>query len=272
MGSVRPARRFDAHRVLVKSGVPSRLTPDGGPPCAFALLQRSIAAPPHRPADPKVRTSNDASSPGLSCPTTHDGTADPHSAGLPAPLRAASGVFTPFAASTTVPPDAFRRRSVHGLHPSRLSPRRDRDPFRSPLPSWRWPRRFASPPCGACGRGRLQGLDPATGSFCPSGSRRTRRVDAFLGFFPPEHSLPPALASALGRGGSPLTRWAGRRHRSACVTGFQSSEGSVWPLSGLPALVGFLTFRPSRRRCDPRGERAHGFTSRARALQARDPL
>jgi hypothetical protein len=71
MSSVRPARRFDALRVLAGPGVPSRLSPDGGPPCAFALLQRSIAAPPHRPANPKVRTSDDASSPGLSCPTTH---------------------------------------------------------------------------------------------------------------------------------------------------------------------------------------------------------
>jgi hypothetical protein len=55
MGSVRPARRFDAHRALARPSVPSRLSPDGGPPCAFAPLQRSIAAPPHRPANPKAR-------------------------------------------------------------------------------------------------------------------------------------------------------------------------------------------------------------------------
>jgi hypothetical protein len=208
MGSARPARRFDALRAHTKSDLPNRLAPDGGPPCAFAPLQRSITAPPHRPADPKARTSDDASFPGLSRLTTHAGTTDPHSAGLPAPLRAASGVSTPIAASTVVPPGAFRRRSVPRLHPTRPSPRRDRDPFRSPLPSWRSPRRFASPPCGACGRGRLQGFDPAAGSCCPSGSRRTRRVDAFLGFHPPEHSLPPALATALDRGGSPRMRWA----------------------------------------------------------------
>jgi len=71
IGSVRPARRFDAHRVLAGPGLLSRLAPDRGPPFAFALLQRSIAAPPHRPAGPKTRTSDDASSPGLSCPTTH---------------------------------------------------------------------------------------------------------------------------------------------------------------------------------------------------------
>jgi len=208
MGSARPARRFYALRAHTKSDLPNRLAPDGGPPCAFAPLQRSITAPPHRPADPRARKSDDASFPGLSRLTTHAGTTDPHSAGLPAPLRAASGVLTPIAASTVVPPDAFRHRSVPRLHPSRPSPRRDRDSSRSPLPSWRSPRRFASPPCGACGRGRLQGFDPATGSCCPSGSRRTRRVDAFLGFHPPEHSLPPALATALNRGGSPRMRWA----------------------------------------------------------------
>jgi len=142
------------------------------------------------------------------------------------------GFDTPIAAYTVVPPDAFRRRSVPRLHPSRPSPRRDPGSSRSPMPSWRCPRRFASPPCGACGRGRLQGFDPATGSFCPSESRRTRRADAFLGFIPPEHSLPPALASALGRGGSPRTRWAVRRPRPACVAGSSSTEGSVGPSRG----------------------------------------
>jgi len=92
MGSARPARRFDALRALAKSDLPNRLAPDGGPPCAFAPLQRSFAAPPHRPAGPKARTSDDASSLGLSRLATHDGTADPRSAGLPAPLRATSGV------------------------------------------------------------------------------------------------------------------------------------------------------------------------------------
>jgi hypothetical protein len=82
-----------------------------------------------------------------------------------------------------------------------------------------------------------------------------------LGFIPPERSLPPALSSALVAG-DPL----------ACVGRFDvpirlhhrvSKRGEIgWPLSGLPALMGFLTFRPSRRRCDLDGERAHGFASR----------
>jgi hypothetical protein len=272
MGSARPARRFDALRALTKSDLPNRLAPDGGPPCAFAPLQRSITAPPHRPARPKARNVGRCFLPWTLAPydTCRDGGPAFRGASGPAACRVRG--FDP-------------HRGVHHRPSRRLSaPER---PWASPFKAFSPSRSglLPEPPAllallesirlalmRACGHGRLQGLDPATGSFCPSGSRRTRRVDAFLGFFPPEHSLPPALASALGRGGSPLTRWAGRRHRSACVTGFQSSEGSVWPLSGLPALVGFLTFRPSRRRCDPRGERAHGFTSRARALQARDPL
>jgi hypothetical protein len=39
IGSVRPARRFDALRALARSNLPSRLAPDGGPPCAFVSLR-----------------------------------------------------------------------------------------------------------------------------------------------------------------------------------------------------------------------------------------
>jgi hypothetical protein len=159
------------------------------------------------------------------------------------------GFDTPIAAYTVVPPDAFRRRSVPRLHPSRPSPRRDPGSSRSPMPSWRCPRRFASPPCGACGRGRLQGFDPATGSFCPSESRRTRRADAFLGFIPPEHSLPPALASALCRGGSPRTHWAVQRLSPPASQGLQARKDRLAPL-GATGSHGFSS------PCDPHGRLA----------------
>ena len=209
MGSVRPARRFDALRALTGPSLPSRLSPDGGPPCAFAPLQRSIAAPPHRPADPKAGSSDDASSPGLSCLTTHAGTADPRDRGASGPAACrVRGLSTPIAASTTIPPDALRRRSVHRLHPTRLSPRTERVPSREPRPSWRCSRRFASLPRGACGRGRLQGFDPGASSFCHSGPRRVRRADAFLGFSPPERS-PPSSWAPLSVAALPLARIGG---------------------------------------------------------------
>jgi len=54
-----------------------------GPPCAFVLLQRHVPAAPHRnvtppsSCEPTEDPSRDAASPGLSCPTTHSGPADP---------------------------------------------------------------------------------------------------------------------------------------------------------------------------------------------------
>jgi hypothetical protein len=44
------------------------------------------------------------------------------------------GFDTSIATSTAIPPEAFRLRSVHGLHPSRPSPRADGSPSREPCP------------------------------------------------------------------------------------------------------------------------------------------
>lgn len=208
IGSVRPARRFDALRAHAGPSLLSRLTPDRGPPCAFALLQRSIAAPPHRPADPKACTSDDASSLGLSCLTTHPGQRTRVSRGFRPRCVPRPGFGYPHRGFHRRPSRHLAVPERPRLHPSRPSPRNDRHPFRSALPSWRYPRRFASPPWGACGRGRVQGFDPVTSSFCHSGSRRIRRADAFLGLHPPERSLSSAFASASFRGGSLHTRWA----------------------------------------------------------------
>jgi hypothetical protein len=261
MGCVRPARRFDARRALAERDLPSRIAPDGGPPCAFALLQRSIATPPHRPAGPKADPSDDASSPGLSCRTTHDGTTDPHLAAPPGPAACrVRGLGTPIAASTVVPPDALRRRSVPRLRPSRPSPRADRTAFRRPLPSWRCSRRFASPPRGACGRGRLQGFDPGANACCHRVPKDAARR-CLLGLRPPERSPLPARTRLWFAGSSPRTRWAVVRLVPPASRGLQ--RGRVgWPLSGLPALVGFFTLRPSRKRSDRRAGRAYGFASR----------
>jgi len=232
MGSVRPVRRFDALRALAGRDLPNRIAPDGGPPCAFALLQRSIATPPHRPADPRAGTSDDASFPGLSCRTTRAGTADPRTAEPPGPAACrVRGLATPCAASTTVPPDALRRRSVRRLHPPRPSPRVDRASSRRPLPSWRCSRRFASPPWGACGRGRLQGLDPGANAFGPPGPEGP---DASLpSWASPSRAFPP---SVLGRRFSsrslPSHALGGLASRPTCVSGSCGTEGSVGPSRG----------------------------------------
>ena len=103
MGSVRPARRFDALRALAWQSVPSRIAPDGGPPCTFAPLQRSIAAPPHRPADPKAAVGQCFLSWAF-VPYDTCGTADPSPGGFRPPGVPRPGFETPIAASTTVPP------------------------------------------------------------------------------------------------------------------------------------------------------------------------
>ncbi len=140
------------------------------------------------------------------------------------------GFVTPITASTTAPPDALRRRSVHRLHPSRRSPRADRDSSRSPLPSWRCSRLVASPPWGACGRGRLQGVDPGADSFwpphpCGSGA------SCLPGVHPTERSPPPSWSPTLVRGALPSH--ARRRYVCAgCVTGSCGAAGSVGPSRG----------------------------------------
>src|SRR5262245_35191198 len=94
MGSARPVRRSFALRVLTDRA--SRTTEAvRGPPCAFALLQRTIAATPHRATShegPRTML------PLLSFSALrHDlGTADPfRGRRVPAPSRATSGVWLP---------------------------------------------------------------------------------------------------------------------------------------------------------------------------------
>jgi hypothetical protein len=60
-------------------------------------------------------------------------------------------------------------------------------------------------PIGACGRDRLQGLDPGGSSFRPS-RLAARRVDASLGFFPSERSPPLSLRALRGFAPAPPPR------------------------------------------------------------------
>jgi hypothetical protein len=118
MGSVRPARRFDAHQALASTSLPNRLASDGGPPCASALLQRPIATPPHRPAWSEDRHVGRCFLSWAFSPYDTSGAEDPYRSSFRLDRVPRPGFQTPIAASTSVPSGARRRRSVHGLHPA----------------------------------------------------------------------------------------------------------------------------------------------------------
>jgi hypothetical protein len=79
---------------------------------------------------------------------------------------ATCGVWLPPARLLPPALPTLARRSVHGLHPSRSSLRRNRYPSRGPCPP-AVTRCFHPAPKGELPRrGRLQGLVPATNPFC----------------------------------------------------------------------------------------------------------
>lgn len=117
------------------------------------------------------------------------------------------GLGTPIAASTTDPAGALRHPSVHRLRPSRRSPRGERTPSRGPRPSWRCPRRFARPPGERADAAVFRASIPSR-ARAAAGPLRDRRVDAFLGFAPPERSFPPSCRARFVGARSPITRWA----------------------------------------------------------------
>ena len=244
------------------AGPPEPACAGRGPPFRFhspSEVHRSTPAPSRGSEDPHVGRCflSWALLPYDTC-----GTTDPHFARLPTSLRAASGVWVP---------------------PSRRPP--------SPLPT----------PCGAgASMGfTLQGLLLATigtpsGAPCPPGVLRVdsphphgERADAaaFRASIPsrarsaipspegpgaPMPSWVSSLQSVHSPRPSPPLRFAG--DPSTRVGRFDVPsrlrlevfrlEEIGFPLSGMPALLGFITFRPSRHRGDRGGGRAHAFASR----------
>jgi hypothetical protein len=223
------------------------------------------------PGSRRIHAANDASFPGLSRPTTHPGTAGRlRGASSPAARRVRFGYLP--RGLTTIPAETFRPPSVHGLHPSRPSPRAGRTPFREFLPSCRFPRRFASPL-------RSVRTRSASGPRSRRRARSDRRTLAgptrrcLPGFRPSRAFSPSVLASAsFVRAHSPITRWAGLTSRPACVSGSCGAEGSALPLSGPPALLGFFTFRLSRHHENRSRGRAHCFASRTAACTRHSPI
>jgi len=232
MGSVRPARRFDAHRAL-GTGTCATGSLRPAAPLALSLSCRGPSRHP-RTVPPTRRPARRTMLPSLGFLAVRHvpgrRTRLPRS--LPAPQRAASEVWVP---------------------PSRRAP-----------PSLRTP-------CGARASigFTLQGLllassAPPLGGRCPRGVARVdsprppgERADAvgfrasiparmrsgrrvpkdparrcLPGFLPPERSPPPSWGAAFHGGASPRTRWAVRRPGGACVSGSCGAEGWAGPSRG----------------------------------------
>jgi len=246
--STRPAR--DGHgfrRARAAFSRPPGISQVGAPrglrrPKALLVLPLPFRGPSQHPRtvpSAEAGWSDDASSPGLSCRTTHAGAADPLRPGRRAPCRAACEVWVP--PSRRPPPSlpapcgvgASFGFSLQGVLLASIG-----SPLGGLMPSWRCPRGFASPPWGACERGRLQGFDPDASSFRPS---RPEGPDAPMPSWDSSLQsvlpLPPTLALSC-RAGSPLTQ--GRIDVSVRSRLRVLRWGEVGlPLSGLPALLGF---------------------------------
>jgi hypothetical protein len=140
-----------------------------------------------------------------------------------------------------------------------LAPRVDRSSSRTPCP--RVVHRVGShAPTGSVRTRSTSGLRSrrtAVRRRTPCGARR---AVASLAFSPPE--LPPRPSWRSLRFASPPSARVRRRDVPFRLRLEVFRTGRVgWPLSGLPALLGFSTLRPSRRREDGSGTRAHGLAS-----------
>jgi len=112
-----PARRFHALRACARpSGADALLR--RRPSLRLPIPFRGLSHHPRTvPGSRRIRASDDASFPGLSCPTTHARSADPSSTGRPAPQRATSEVWVP---PSRRPPSILRKpcglRASTGFH------------------------------------------------------------------------------------------------------------------------------------------------------------
>jgi len=181
--------------------------------------------------------------------------------GLPAPLRAASGVWVP--PSRRPPPSlptpfgagASFGFSLQGVLLAAIGP-----PLGGPCPHG--VARVDSPrPQGGVRTRSTPGPRSRREFVRTIGSRRTRCVDAFLGFTL-QSTLPLRPGTLLCSQSLPPARVGWCDVQSHLRLGVLRRERVGWPLSGLPALLGFSTLRPSRRRSGRRAGRAHGFASR----------
>jgi hypothetical protein len=152
------------------------------------------------------------------------------------------GLGTPFATSTTDPPGARSAGASMGLTLQGVLLVREWCPFRGPCPPDIADR--APPPRGERTE-RLPSGPHARDEFVLSpASRRRPAVDTFLGFPSSEPSPhPPGLSLVVTM--PALSSFGGMTSLPAWTSGLHGSNGSAWPVSGLPALMRFHTLRPS---------------------------
>jgi hypothetical protein len=176
--------------------------PAGGPPWPSAPLQSSIIGTPRRPAGcPASQTTLPLL--GFHGPTTQCQTGGPvRPQRIPPLQRTAYGVWLPPSRSPPPVLPTLARWSVHGLHPSRNSPRRDRCPSRGPCPPDVTRRTGAPPRGGGHGVAAFRALFPRR-VRAVAGTTRVPAVDPFLGFILPERT-PVQPGARFRRGASPL--------------------------------------------------------------------
>lgn len=173
--------------------------------------------------------------------------------------RRVRGLTTPLATITSGPPDACASERPWAS-PFKVFPSPQSVPLSGPMPSCRCsflPQRSeecylvtqpASRPCSC---------DESVRSPEP---RVVPAVDTFLGFYPPEHA-PTRPDARFGRGASPLV--LGRldvKARPGLRVFWREWVGRS--VSGPPTLLGFSTFRRSRRSVHRSSRRAYFFASR----------
>jgi hypothetical protein len=230
MGSVGPLG-VSTPSGLLRGGRARRIAPPRALRVPCASLQRSIAAPPHRPG-PRRDARRTMLPPLGSRAPRHMPERRSVPPGRPAPKRAARGLGTSSATMTAVPAERpFGPPSVLGLYPSRRSPRAGRTPSREPLPSCRCPRRFASPLKERADAVGFRASIPATSSFCPRHPcGRRAPMPSWASSFQSVRPLRPC--GRFGRARSLITRWAGTTSRPACVSRSSGTEGSACPSRG----------------------------------------
>jgi hypothetical protein len=242
----------------------ARPKPNSGPPCAFAPLQRRTPAAPQRSVAPPARRPGDC--PAM-LPLLGFGALRHDLRSVDARTRAADpsatacrvrGLATSFAASTTNPTGARSAGASMGFVLQGVP----LDARGAPLGVLALLTLPAAPP--------PEGSEASPTAFRASCPRRIRAAAAFpkkrsrrclLGLLPSRAFSPSVRATACSHDAGPLVL---RGDDVPTHLDLRASriEWIGLSVSGLPALLGFRTLRPSRRSVPGPGARAQGFTSR----------